>query len=298
MGMPPPTSLEDALDQLDPGKPVLIAGPTASGKSALALAAAERTGGPIVNADAIQVFSDWRILTARPDARDEARHPHALYGHIPGDTPYSVGHWLGDVEPYLQGAPPVIVGGTGLNFEALTRGLAPIPPTPDEIRALADHRMAKDGIGALAAELDARTAARIDLKNPARVQRAWEVQQSTGRGMADWQDETPPPLVGPHEATRLVLTMSPERLTPRIEARLDAMLAGGALDEARENAPDWHPGLPSAKAIGAAELVAHVRGEMSLDEARARIAVLTRQYAKRQRTFFRGRLSDWTEIGV
>ena len=296
MSLPP--HILDLVDTLDPSRPVLIAGPTASGKSALALAVARRTGGPVVNADAIQVFADWRVLTARPSREDEAAHPHALYGHVPGDAPYSVGHWLRDMAPYLDGPPPVIVGGTGLNFEALTKGLAPIPETPPEVRRAADRRMAEAGVAALAAELDRETAGTIDLKNPARVQRAWEVLKATGRGIAAWQGETPPPLLPQDAATCLVLTLPPERLTPRIEARTGAMLKDGALDEARANAPDWHPALPSAKAIGAAELVAHVRGEITLDEARTRIAVLTRQYAKRQRTFFRGRLKGWREVAV
>lgn len=294
--MSPDPVTQKALEGIDPRKPVLIAGPTASGKSRLALAAARITRGPVVNADAIQVFADWQVLTARPTDDEMASHPHALFGHVPGDRPYSAGQWLREVTPFLKGPPPVIVGGTGLNFEALTKGLAPIPETPPEVRAEADARVASEGVAALAAELDAETASGLDLRNPARVQRAWEVQRATGRGMAAWQADTPPPFLPEDQATRIVLTMPPEKLTPRIEARLDDMLAFGALDEARRNEPDWHPGLPSAKAIGASELIAHVRGEMRLDEARERIAVLTRQYAKRQRTFFRGRLRGWREI--
>jgi tRNA dimethylallyltransferase len=192
----------------------------------------------------------------------------------------------------------VIVGGTGLHFEVLTKGLADIPETPADVRARADALIARDGVEVLAAALDPVTSSRLDLKNPARVQRAWEVQETTGRGMADWQDDTPPPLLAEGAATCIVLSIPPERLTPRIEERLDLMLGGGAIEEAEANAPDWHRSRPSAKAIGAAELIAHVRGEMTLDEARARIAVLTRQYAKRQRTFFRGRLKGWKEIAV
>ena len=166
-----------ALPPIPADRPVLIAGPTASGKSALAAAIAAEQGGVIVNADALQVFDGWRILTARPTAEEEARLPHALYGHVPVDGAYSVGHWLRDVQPYLAGAVrPIIVGGTGLYFSALTGGLAEIPATPPEVRAEADG-MALD---ALRAGLDPETLARIDVQNRARVQRAWEVQRATG----------------------------------------------------------------------------------------------------------------------
>ena len=182
--------MRDLVKSLDRERPVLIAGPTASGKSALALEIAARTGGPVVNADALQVFADWRILTARPSGEDEVRHPHALYGHVPGTQAYSVGHWLRDVAPLLDGPAPVIVGGTGLYFTALTEGLADIPETPDHIRAEAMARTRAEGSQALLAELDAATAERIDRANPMRIQRAWEVLTATGRGLADWQDDT------------------------------------------------------------------------------------------------------------
>jgi len=277
--------------------PVLIAGPTASGKSALAMEIALARGGRIVNADALQVFSDWRILTARPSARDEALVPHHLYGHVPGDRSYSVGGWLRDLAPFLQGERPIIVGGTGLYFTALTEGLADIPPTPDDIRAEADARLAAEGAEALLAELDAATASRIDSLNPVRVQRAWEVQRATGRGLAAWQDETGPPLLPLDRAVPLVFEAPRDWLSPRIAQRFDAMLDAGVLDEARANAPGWSPALPSAKAIGAADLVAHVRGQIPLGEARTRILTLTRQYAKRQRSWFRGRMSAWLPVG-
>ncbi len=277
--------------------PVLIAGPTASGKSALAMEIALARGGEIVNADALQVFADWRILTARPTPRDEMQVPHHLYGHVPGDRSYSVGQWLRDLAPLLEGRRPVIVGGTGLYFTALTQGLADIPPTPEAIRAEADARMADAGAAALLAELDAPTAARIDRSNPVRVQRAWEVLRATGRGLADWQDETGPPLLPLDRAVPLVVEAPRDRLSPRIARRFDAMLDAGVLDEARANAPGWSPDLPSARAIGAADLVAHIRGEIPLDAARDRILTLTRQYAKRQRSWFRGRMSAWLSVG-
>lgn len=286
----------EILRLIDPSRPVLIAGPTASGKSALALEAARLTGGPVVNADAIQVFSDWRVLTARPGPGEVAAHPHALYGHVPGTTAYSVGHWLRDVAPFLEGSPPVIVGGTGLYFTALTEGLAEIPPTPAEVRREADEMLEAEGLDVLLRDLDPETVLRIDQRNPARVQRAWEVMKATGRGLASWQDETGPPLLDVAAANAILIEATPDELNPRIAARLDIMLAEGALDEAEANAGTWHPALPSAKAIGAAELVAHVRGEMSLGDARAKIEVLTRQYAKRQRTWFRARFGAWTKL--
>ncbi|MEL6643626.1 MAG: tRNA (adenosine(37)-N6)-dimethylallyltransferase MiaA [Pseudomonadota bacterium] len=273
--------------------PILIAGPTASGKSALALEIADRHGGRIINADALQVYADWRVLTARPSAADCARVPHALYGHVPGDTPYSVGQWLRDLRRELASERPVIVGGTGLYFSALTEGLADIPPTPPDIRDRADERLLREGPDALLAELDAETVARIDRLNPMRVQRAWEVQAATGKGLAYWHKTTGPPLIDLTKSHALVLNAPPEWLNPRIVQRTSAMLTGGALEEARENRATWGPDLPSAKAIGAAALMAYLDGQIDLDETANRIVILTRQYAKRQRTWFRTRMTAW-----
>jgi tRNA dimethylallyltransferase len=289
-------SMRDLLKSLDRERPVLIAGPTASGKSALALEIAAFTGGPVVNADALQVFADWRILTARPTEADEARHRHALYGHVPGTEAYSVGHWLRDLVPFLDGPAPVIVGGTGLYFTALTEGLAEIPPTPEAVRAEAMARIGAEGAGALLAELDPGTAGRIDRANPMRIQRAWEVLTATGRGLADWQDETGPALLPLDAVQPLLLEAPKDWLTPRIARRFEGMLEAGVLEEARANAPGFHPALPSAKAIGAAELVAHVRGEMPLEDAREAVLTATRQYAKRQRSWFRARMRDWRAL--
>jgi len=286
------------LPNIPADRPVLIAGPTASGKSALAMRIAAQGGGVIVNADAIQVFDNWRVLTARPSPKDEARQRHTLYGHVSGDGTYSVGHWLRDVEPMLRpGEPrPIIVGGTGLYFTALTEGLADIPPTPDAVRAEANARVARDGTAALLAELDTATAARIDTQNPMRVQRAWEVLQTTGRGLADWQDSTPPPLLPLADCAAFVVEAEKNWLTPRIERRFDAMLKMGALDEARANLPHWQPDRLSSKAIGAPELIAHLQGEISLDQAREAATIATRQFAKRQRTWFRARMRNWAKV--
>lgn len=285
--------MQPILESLDAERPVLVAGPTASGKSALALAVAETLGGRIVNADALQVFAGWRVLTARPTPQDEARAPHALYGHVAADRAYSVGQWLRDAAPLLSEPRPIIVGGTGLYFAALTEGLADIPPTPDAIRTEADAIIARSGADALLAEIDPVTASRLDTQNPVRIQRAWEVQRSTGRGLAAWQDETGPPLLPLAEAQPVVLHSDKGWLNARIARRFDTMLESGAMDEARANLQGWRPSLPSAKAIGAAELIAHLRGEITLQEARERAVILSRQYAKRQRSWFRARMGGW-----
>ena len=279
--------------------PVLIAGPTASGKSALALEIAETRGGVIVNADAIQVYDNWRVLTARPSPAEEARAPHRLYGHVAHDAAYSVGDWLREVAGILQGeARPIVVGGTGLYFTALTEGLAEIPATPSEVRAEATARLEAGGLAALLADLDDETLSRIDQMNPMRVQRAWEVQRATGRGIAAWQDDTPPPLLPPEACARLVVDAPKDWLNPRIERRFDQMLEAGALDEARANLPGWNPAHLSAKAIGAPELIAHLNGEISLAQAREAAIVGTRQFAKRQRTWFRARMKGWQRLSA
>jgi len=280
-------------------RPILIAGPTASGKSALAMRIARTQGGVIVNADALQVYENWRILSARPSVADEAAVPHCLYGHVGPLAPYSTGHWLRDVAAILQTpARPIIIGGTGLYFTALTEGLADIPTPPASLRAEADHLLATQGLSTLLDALDPLTRSRIDTRNPMRVQRAWEVQRATGRGLAAWQADTPPPLLPLDACTPLLITADKEWLTARIARRFDMMLAAGALDEARANLPLWDPALPSMKAIGAPELVAHLRDEMTLDQAREAATIATRQYAKRQRTWFRARMRAWHPIAA
>lgn len=275
--------------------PVLIAGPTASGKSALALEIAARDGRLIVNADALQVYANWRILTARPTPAEEAALPHALYGHVARDAPYSVGHWLRELVPLLS-RPVVIVGGTGLYLSALTEGLADIPPTPPGVRDEADTLLANEGLPRLLADLDPATATRIDRRNPARVQRAWEVLRATGRGLADWQDDTPAPLLPRAAVDALVLRPDVPWLNARINHRFDAMIEAGALDEARAELPHWDPARPSSRAIGAPELIAHLRGEIPLPAAIAAAKTASHQYAKRQRTWFRSRMAGWRNI--
>ena len=276
--------------EIAPNKPVLIAGPTASGKSALALHIAKTQGGVIINADALQVFDGWRIITARPDDHDLALAPHALYGHIPFDAPYSTGQWLRDVTPYLTGPErPIIVGGTGLNFHALTHGLADIPATDPTLRTQANALSIQD----LLAALDAATRARIDTLNRMRVQRAWEVLQQTGQSLADWQDATPPALLATQDATRITLDVPTDWLNARIVKRFQIMLDSGGLNEARAMLPHWNPAHQSAKAIGAPALIAHLRGDIPLAAACDSAITASRQYAKRQRTWLRKNTYNW-----
>ncbi|WOI57009.1 tRNA (adenosine(37)-N6)-dimethylallyltransferase MiaA [Palleronia sp. LCG004] len=292
-----PMRREEVVKLTGDDRPVLIAGPTASGKSALALTIAERHGGVVVNADALQVHDRWRILTARPDDADLARAPHALYGHVSVDQSYSAGHWLRDVaEIRARGKRPIFVGGTGLYLSALTGGLADIPPIPHEIRIEAEQLLTRSGIARLLADLDRKTLERIDRANPARVQRAWEVLRATGRGLASWQDETPAPQIAPDDAMKVVLEMPPAVLEPRIVKRFDGMLESGALEEARANLATYDPSRPADRAIGAPELVAHLEGEIPLEAAREQAIIATRKYAKRQRTWFRKRMRDWVQI--
>ncbi|WP_281967763.1 tRNA (adenosine(37)-N6)-dimethylallyltransferase MiaA [Roseovarius nanhaiticus] len=291
-------NLDDILSGITPDRPVLIAGPTASGKSALALAIAERLGGTVINADSMQVYDGWRILSARPSPEEEDRAPHALYGHVAQSDTYSVGHWLREIAPLMNGASrPIVTGGTGLYFTALTEGLAEIPETPAEIRSEADTLRLGGEIGQMIAALDPATTARIDLQNPMRVQRAWEVQRATGRGLAAWQDGTPPPLLPLQDAHALLLDADRDWLNARIARRLNAMIEDGALDEVRANM-HHSPDRQAAKVIGAPELAAYVRGETSLAAATEAAEIATRQFAKRQRTWFRARMGGWRRIAL
>ena len=290
-------SVDLVMPSISRDRPVLIAGPTASGKSALALALARRDGRVIVNADALQAYARWRILTARPTKAKEAEVEHRLYGHIGRGADYSVGHWLREVADVLaQTTPVVIVGGTGLNLSALTSGLVDIPATPKEVRVTADQRMAEQGLAGMLADLDAKTAARIDRANSARVQRAWEVFKATGRGLADWQDQTGPALLPLENAEAIVLRPDVAWLNGRIDQRFDSMVAMGAVDEVAAELPFWDPDHASARAIGAPELIRHLRGEVALAAAIAAAKQASRQYAKRQRTWLRSRMKAWHEV--
>ncbi len=283
-------------------RPLLIAGPTAAGKSAYALAAAAK-GGVIINADASQVYDVWRVLTARPSAEEEAQAPHRLYGHVPPGTRYSVGAWLRDLAPVLaetqaQGLRPVIVGGTGLYFKALTEGLAEIPETPEPVRVAVNWRLQREGVLALVDDLktrDAATAEVIDLLNPMRVARALEVLETSGKGLAAWRAETPPPLIA--DAEKILIAPDRGILYERCDLRFDIMIERGALDEARAMAAlDLDPALPSMRAVGAPELLAHLKGEITLEAAAAAAKQATRNYAKRQMTWMRNQMGDWPRI--
>lgn len=276
--------------------PILVAGPTASGKSALAMELAARDGRLVVNADALQVYDAWRLLSARPSLAEEGDLPHRLYGHVGRDQTYSVGHWLRDVAGLLE-QKVVIVGGTGLYFMALTEGLAEIPAVPPDVRLAGDALRLGD-YNAMVASLDAESAAKIDLNNPARVQRAWEVLRATGRGLAAWQADTPAPLLPRLQAEAIVIRPDVDWLNARIDRRFDLMMDQGALDEARAALPHWQPDAPWARAIGAPELVAHLQGKLSLSDAIDAAKLASRQYAKRQRTWFRSRMGDWTGLAL
>jgi tRNA dimethylallyltransferase len=282
---------------------ILIAGPTASGKSALALALAERLGGVIVNADSMQVYRDLRIITARPTPAEEARAPHRLYGHVDAAENYSVGRWLKDAEAALseaerEGRIPIVTGGTGLYFKALTQGLTAVPPTPPDLRAALRARLAAGGPEALHAELAARdpaSAARVRPSDGVRIVRALEVIAATGRSLADWHREGMQPVVTPGSAIKLFLDVARAELARRIDVRFDAMLAAGALDEVRAlDARRLDPTLPAMKAHGVPWLRRHLAGEMSLADAAAEAKKDTRHYTKRQVTWFRHQLPDWT----
>lgn len=287
------THRQELLSKLDPAKPVLIAGPTASGKSGLAIEIAQSQGGVIVNADASQVYDCWRLLTARPSAEEERQAPHALYGHISEDQPYSVGHWLREVSPLLRAKDrPILVGGTGLYFKALTVGLADIPQTPPELRQAANDLPLYEMI----ATLDAPTKGAIDLANRVRVQRAWEVLHNTGKGLRAWQLDTPAPLLPLGQCHAIALDVERDWLNQRIKTRFDLMVQDGVLDEVRDVRPRFDPSLPAHRAIGAPELMQYLDGHIALADAVSNAVTATRQYAKRQRTWVRSNMQDWIRL--
>lgn len=282
---------------------VLIAGPTASGKSALALALAEELGGTVINADSMQVYDGLRILSARPTPEEEARAPHRLYGHVPPAERYTVARWLADATAVIaavraEGRVPIVVGGTGLYFKALTEGIAAVPPIPDELRARLAGEAQADGIPALHARLatlDAEAAERLSPNDTTRVLRALEVIEATGRPLADWQrEEGAAPVIDVAKARTIVLEPDRAELYARIDRRFEQMVAAGALEETRALlARGLAPSLPAMKAIGIREFAAHLAGTLSLDDAIARAKMESRRYAKRQGTWFRNQMGDW-----
>ncbi|MEQ9527594.1 MAG: tRNA (adenosine(37)-N6)-dimethylallyltransferase MiaA [Parvibaculaceae bacterium] len=287
------------------GRAVLIAGPTASGKSALALALAEKVGGEVVNADSMQVYREMRVLTARPSAAEEARVPHHLYGVTGAASPLSAGRWAvlaaaAMREIAARGRLPVVVGGTGLYFRALVEGLAPIPQIPAETREAVRAEVAEAGphAHALLAEADPVLAETIRPSDLQRIARGIEVFRATGRPLSAWQQEPAVPLVT-GEFAKLVL--APERgwLRERIDRRFDIMLEEGALGEAAAMAAlGLAPSLPAMKALGLRPLIRHLTGEIPLEEAAEAGKRESRAYAKRQETWFRTQMISWNAIST
>ncbi len=287
------------------GPPVrLIAGPTASGKSALALDLARRTGGVIVNADAQQIYADLRILTARPSREEEAEVPHRLYGVADAAEIWSVGRWLEAATAELAtlrqaGRTAIVTGGTGLYFKALTEGLADIPPTPEPVRIRARAELESLGEAAFRARLaehDLASAERIFPGDRQRLARAWEVFAATGRPLGAWQAATRPAIAAGDWAA---VVIEPDRPTlyARCDARLGAMVEAGVLEEVRAlQARGLDPQLPAMKAVGYRELAAHLGGVLSLEDAVAEAAMQTRRYAKRQTTWLRGQHPTWPRL--
>lgn len=279
----------------------LIAGPTASGKSRLALETAERTSAVIVNADSQQLYADLRVLSARPSAEDEARAEHRLYGVADAAEAWSVGRWTRAVLPILaelaaQERPALLVGGTGLYFNALMRGLAEIPAVPDAVRDAVQAAYDAEGEAAFRrrlVEVDPSAAAAITPGDRQRLIRALAVAQATGRSLSDWKADTRP-LLHPGAYDAVVVEPPRERLYAACDARVGLMLANGALDEVRAMlARDLDPALPAMKAVGVPELAAHLRGETTLDQAAHALRLATRHYAKRQLTWFRNQARGW-----
>jgi len=296
---------EEQVGRRPVGEAVLIAGPTASGKSALALELALATGGIVINADSMQVYRDLRIITARPTRDEEARAPHRLYGHVDAAVNFSAGAWVTDAaktldEARAEGRLPIFIGGTGLYFKALTAGLSVVPPIPAEVREDVRARLERNGAEALHAELaarDPRAAERLNLRDRTRIARALEVIEATGRSLLDWHREGQPPLLPKDSFSAIFLAPERDALYARIDARFDAMLEAGALEEVeRLAARQLDPLLPAMKAHGVPALIRHLRGELSLEQAATIGRADTRHYAKRQFTWFRHQLPDFAWV--
>ncbi|HEX7776494.1 MAG TPA: tRNA (adenosine(37)-N6)-dimethylallyltransferase MiaA [Parvibaculum sp.] len=283
---------------------ILIAGPTASGKSALALALAEALGGEIVNADSMQVYRELRVLTARPSAEDEARVPHHLYGELPAAAHCSAGKWarlaVGTIRGIeARGRLPIIVGGTGLYFRALTEGLAPIPAVSDAVRAAVRAEVAaSDNPHALLAAADPDLAEVIRPSDRQRIARGIEVARGTAKPLSQWHKEPLSPLIaGP--LARIVLAPDRDWLKARCDARFEAMVGAGGLEEARVMAGlHLDPALPLTKALGLRPIIDYVSGNIDLSEAIARGQSETRAYAKRQDTWFRTQMIAWRRFSA
>ena len=284
---------------------ILIAGPTASGKSALALRLAEKHSGTIINADSMQVYRDLRIITARPTPEEERRAPHVLYGHIDAAENFSAGRWCVEAAAALATAAGetrtvIVVGGTGLYFNALTRGLAAVPPIPADIRATVRSRLKTEGVAALHAELrqrDPAMAARLMPGDRSRISRALEVILATGRSLAAWHEEGMPAGLDASRAAKIFLMPDRDELFRRIDARFEAMIAAGAIEEVRALAArHLDPDLPAMKAHGVPWLIRHLKGELTLAEAIEGSQRDTRQYTKRQATWFRNQLPGFAQV--
>ncbi len=283
-------------------KTILIAGPTASGKSAFALEIAQKKGGVIINADSMQVYRELRLLTARPSEEDEAFVPHKLYGVISAREAYSVGKWLNQVQAELEAAHkaaqmPIIVGGTGLYFSALLNGLSPIPEIPDDIREYWRAKAKELGgpaLHALLAQKDPEMALRLRPSDPQRLVRALEVMEATGRSLAYWQEKPGEPLLTPQNVRRGILLPERETLYARCNTRFDLMIDQGVLKEVQAFTQlDLDPNLPASRALGLKPLSEHLAGKLSLQDAVDQAKSETRRYAKRQMTWFRTQMPDW-----
>ena len=282
---------------------VLIAGPTASGKSAAALALAEALNGIIINADSMQVYKEAPILTAQPGDADKARAPHLLYGHVSAHEAYSVGRYAQDaaaalVEARAKKKLPIFAGGTGLYFMALTEGLAHVPPTPPEIRAEARALLQEIGVAGLHARLaavDPKTASGLRPTDPQRVLRAYEVWQATARSLAEWQQSPADPILQNCRVAKFVLDLPRPELRARIATRFEAMVEEGGLVEAMA-LKDLDPTLPAARLLGLRPLIELAQGRLTKAEALSQAITATRQFAKRQMTWFRNRMGDYVRI--
>jgi len=287
-----------------PKRSVFIAGPTASGKSGLAIKVAQHIDGEIVNADALQVYAKWRVLTARPSDADLGLAPHHLYGHVGEEQDYSVGAWIKEITELTDKVekPLVIVGGTGLYYSALLNGLSEIPPIPSDIRRAGNEHKEQDGAHWFLRQLnqcDPETLAKLDQNNPARLQRAWEVLVATGHGLSYWHARPTHPLYSLEKTTAILLNTQVKNLIHRIDSRFDDMMNSGALEECEAaKMAGFKPNLPANRAIGAREIIAALDGEITMQEAITKAKIQTHQFAKRQRTWFRSKMKDWRQLDM